>query len=576
MADAGRRPLDDPEFAELRALLVGPEQRQLSALEAQVGSGARAREVSRVLPEAIALRSNDPQLTRALAPTIEESITASVRRNPRPLADALFPVIGPAIRKAIAHTLSSMMESLNRTIEQSVSWRALQWRWTALRTGTPYAQIVLLNTLQYRVEQIFLIHRETGLLLQHVSADPRGGQDADQISAMLTAIRDFVSDSFHTRDGDTLDALRVGDLAVLVEQGPDAILAGVVRGTPPYTLRASFQEALETIHLLFGVDLSAFRGDAAPFERARPLLESCLVTQFRDRPRTAANRRWLVAAAALLLVVGLWAAIRVRDSMRWNSYIDRVGTEPGIVVLSEGRRGGQFFVTGLRDPLARDPAELIGGSALPATRIESRWVPHESLHPPFVIARARNLLKPPPGVALAYAGGVLTASGPATERWIAESERLAPALKGVDRLSYAGPSPIVQTAEQLDRLTIRFQRGRSDITQDQQATVERMADLLRILDESLRTRDRRARVEVSGHTDADGSDSINGTLSRARADAVLQRLNPQRFSAIEFSAVGMGSTAPFTVGTAGQEKEQNRRVSLHTHLLDAPGGAGER
>ena len=96
------------------------------------------------------------------------------------------------------------------------------------------------------------------------------------------------------------------------------------------------------------------------------------------------------------------------------------------------------------------------------------------------------------------------------------------------------------------------------------------------LDESLRSRNRRARVEVSGHTDADGSDSINGTLSRARADAVLRRLNPQRFSAIEFSAVGMGSTAPIGVGTTGQEKEQNRRVSLRTQLLDAAGGGGER
>ena len=152
------------------------------------------------------------QLTRALAPSVEEAITASVRRDPRPLADALFPVIGPAIRKAIAHTLAAMMESLNRTVEHSVSWRAVQWRWTAFRTGKPFAEIVLLNTLQYRVEQVFLIHAETGLLLQHVSPDPRASQDADQISAMLTAIRDFARDSFRVGGGDTLDALRVGEL----------------------------------------------------------------------------------------------------------------------------------------------------------------------------------------------------------------------------------------------------------------------------------------------------------------------------------------------------------------------------
>ena len=95
------------EFDKLRSLIVGPEQRELRSLRARLDDPARqARDVSQVLPEAVLLRKDDPHLTRALAPTIEEAITDSVRRNPQPLADALFPVIGPAIRKAIAATLS--------------------------------------------------------------------------------------------------------------------------------------------------------------------------------------------------------------------------------------------------------------------------------------------------------------------------------------------------------------------------------------------------------------------------------------------------------------------------------------
>jgi len=90
----------DDSFDELRTLLVGPEQRELRDLREYIHDpAAQTREVSRVLPDAIALRSDDEQLTRALAPTVEEAITSSVRRDPRPLADALFPVIGPAIRK---------------------------------------------------------------------------------------------------------------------------------------------------------------------------------------------------------------------------------------------------------------------------------------------------------------------------------------------------------------------------------------------------------------------------------------------------------------------------------------------
>ena len=135
---------DGDDFSELRSLIVGPEQRELEELQARLfDPAAQTREVSRVLPDAIALRGADPDLTRALMPSVEEAVTASVRKDPAPLAEALFPVMGPAIRKAIAHALAGMMESLNQAVEHSVSLRALRWRWTALTTGKPFAEIVL-------------------------------------------------------------------------------------------------------------------------------------------------------------------------------------------------------------------------------------------------------------------------------------------------------------------------------------------------------------------------------------------------------------------------------------------------
>src|SRR6187402_1730835 len=101
MADSGQSAADD-SFAQLRSIIVGPEQRKLRALQAHLSdSAAQTLDVSRVLPDALQLRADDPQLKRALAPSIEDAITASVRKNPQALADAMFPVIGPAIRKAV-------------------------------------------------------------------------------------------------------------------------------------------------------------------------------------------------------------------------------------------------------------------------------------------------------------------------------------------------------------------------------------------------------------------------------------------------------------------------------------------
>jgi outer membrane protein OmpA-like peptidoglycan-associated protein len=578
--DRDRRPADDSRaaadarFAELRSLLIGPEQRELHALQEHLDPSVQTRNVSRVLPDAIALRSSDPQLTRALAPSIEEAFSASVKRDPQPLADALFPIIGPAIRKAIAHALASMMESFNRSIDQRVSWRALKWRWMAFKTGRPFAEVVLLHTLQYRVEQVFLIHRETGLLLHHLSADIGGKTDADQISAMLTAIRDFVRDSFGVKDGESLEALRIGDLAVLIEQGPRAVLAGVVRGTVPHDVRLLFQNALEAVHRQLGAELKAFQGDSAPFERARSILEPCLVTQFRPPDRPRAYPRWSFAAALLLLAVWVWISWGVRERQRWNAYLDGLRAEPGIVVLSSDRRDGKFIVTGLRDPLARDPASLIASSGLAPSSIESHWEPYQGLHPAFVTARATDLLRPPPGVALAYQDGLLTADGPAPERWILDSERLAPAIAGVRRFEYAGIAPDVQLKQKIEAMTLLFPKGRSHLAPGQVPALGTISRSFTELNETLRFRGRRARVRIVGHTDSDGSAELNGPLSQARANEVLALLSTSRFDALEFETRGLGMTMNVPLGVTEQEKARNRRASFEVLLVDSANGRG--
>ncbi|HUR32780.1 MAG TPA: OmpA family protein [Vicinamibacterales bacterium] len=579
--DAGHPAASDPsassdeEFSQLRALLVGPEQRDLRALEAHVHDGGQqTREVSRVLPEALTLRSHDPLLAAALAPSIEKAITASVQRDPHPLADALFPVMGPAIRRAIEHMFGAMMESFSRTVEQSVSWRALQWRLTAWRTGRPFAEIVLLNTLQYRVEQVFLIHAETGLLLQQVSAQVSGSQDADQVSAMLTAIRDFVHDSFNVTSRDGLDAFRVGNLSVTIEQGPYAVLAGVVRGTPPPDLRDTFRRAIESVHLLLGPELKDFQGDATPFERARPTLEACLVTQLRQKP-SANYRRWLAVAALVVLGLGFWAFTIVRARQRWQGYVDRLSAQPGIVVVSSGRRDGRFVISGLKDPHAADPAALLGAARIDPADVEMHWQPYDAIEPAFVVARATALLRPPAGAALEYRDGVLRARGAVSERWLIDSERIAPAIAGVRRFEYDGPSAQEQITRRLEAVRVLFAKGQSALMPEQLARATTAAALVMQLNDALRVSGRTAHIELLGHTDSDGSELENLPLSQARADAVLRVVGASAPDAISFTARGVGMDEPVTTGPTEAEKILNRRVSLRVRLTDQA-NAGSR
>src|SRR5271154_2731527 len=295
-------------LAQLRAILLGPDRAAWESMRQRLDNPSRrAEDVAGVLADAVRLRSrlhSDVKLRRALQPIIEESLQLSVQSNPRMLADALFPIFGKAIRKAIASELDGMLQSLSQTLEQKFSWRSVRWRWEAFRTGKSYAEIVLLRSLLYRVEQVFLIHRKTGLLLQHVAARATETKDPEMVSGMLTAIQDFVHDSVSGTEGDNLETVRMGDVGIVLAYGPDAILSGFVRGVPPRNLNRVFQDTLDKIERQYAEALHSFQGETSGFDSCRPQLEACLVGQGKveERKTSWTAARALVFGVPLLLI----------------------------------------------------------------------------------------------------------------------------------------------------------------------------------------------------------------------------------------------------------------------------------
>lgn len=573
--DASSLPPADA-LKELRRLLFVAEEAQVSKLQERLDDPEiHAEDVSRVLPEAVVIRlAKDDKLTRALQPTVEEAILTSVRRDPQVLVDALFPVMGPAIRKAISSALASMLESFNETLERSFTAQGVRWRLEAWRTGKPLAEVILLRTLVYRVEQVFLIHRKTGLLLQHVSATAGGVEDADMIAGMLTAIRDFVHDSFGGKEGDSLDTFQVGELSVWVEQGPQAALAAVIRGNAPKDLRGVFTDAIEKIHREGANELQAFAGDATPFERTRPHLETCLKGERQkkaERASGARNRRAIRflrgALAALLVAIGLWAVAAGRRNRRWDAYLARLGSEPGIVVTAEGRRGGRYFVNGLRDPLAADPVAMLEGSGFSAGKIASDWKPYQALAPELIAKRARYVLEAPATVTLAARDGALVAAGSASSRWIAEARARSRGIAGVARyddsaLTDADAGRLEALRRRIEGRVLLFPRGSSELPSPEIAKLEDTASDLGEAARIAAALGRKLQVEVIGRGDSVGSEEANLVLSRRRAERVAETLRPAGRDGLTLAVAGVGSAKPLKPEVTENDRDWNRSVSF--------------
>ncbi len=427
-------PVPSDEFSALKSLLLSEEQSQLQEVVHRLDDPeVRARELGQILPEAISTRSSqDNELVPALLRTVEDTIKLSVEQNPLTLVDSLFPVMGPAIRKSTAEFVKGIIQSFNRALENSFSWQGLRWRFEAMRTGRPFAEVVLLHGLVFRVEQVFLVHSETGLLLAHVTAESVVFQDADMVSGMLTAIQDFVRDSFKTSSREGLDSLQIGDLTVLVEQGPLAYLAAVVRGSPPSDLNIVLRVHLERVHLSFARALKFFDGDAAPFLRTAEVLTGCLKSRLKDEEKKTFPFLTVILLLAAL-GLGLWAWLHLRAESHWHNYLRKLNGQKGIIVVSEGKQHGKYVVCGLRDPLAVDPLSLIDGTGIDQREVVGRWESFQAMEPEFILARARRILDPPESINLCLVGDVLAARGSAPYQWAMDSRRLARVVSGVKK-----------------------------------------------------------------------------------------------------------------------------------------------
>jgi hypothetical protein len=82
----------------------------------------------------------------------------------------------------------------------------------------------------YALENIFLIHND-GRLVAHVSKEDNTNLDKDVVSAMFTAVQDFVKDSFQKGEVG-LKKLEIGDKKVTIEKGQSAYLALIYSGWP--------------------------------------------------------------------------------------------------------------------------------------------------------------------------------------------------------------------------------------------------------------------------------------------------------------------------------------------------------
>jgi len=565
------------ELIELRSLLLGIEQPKLDKFYQKLDNPqVDAEDISKMLPEAVILRTmKDDQLSEAMIPTIEQAIESSVKKDINVLSQAIFPIIGPATRKAIATTLDEMLQSFNRALEYSASPQSLKWRIEARQTGKSFAEVVLLRTLIYRVEQVFLIHKQSGLILQHIVASKVSTQDPSLVSAMLTAIQDFVRDSFEVQKHEGLHTLEFGELTIWIEEGPTAVLAGIIRGNAPEQLRIIFKNTLEKIHLKLGRKIENFSGDTQQFVASKPYLENCLESDYRNPTNTKYTYAWL-SVAILTIVLGIWGFTTIRDNQRWNNYLKSLQAQPGILVTKTDTKNGKYLVTGMRDPLAVEPNQLMKEFNINEKAVVYQWKPFISLEQEIIVKRVENLLQKPKTVTFTLdEKGVLNATGFAPREWIlsAREQQSSLSIFGINQyqdenLKNLDIEQLNTYKKEIEEIIVLFENNTTQFLPGETEKLIKLLPKLQNLIDAAKPLEKEILIEIEGYANTLGYKQANIKLSQNRAEKILTYFRSQGINEKYFRTKALDDENFLRPESTEEEKKLNRRVSFKVMIDD--------
>ena len=528
------------ELDTIRRLIGAGRDEELAALAEELARLRRTlAELDRELPSLLRKVQTGPEsraLSQALSPVVGEALQTAIQRDKRRIAEAIAPVIGPGIRKSISDAMRGLMDDINRIVEQSLTLRSLSWRWEAMRTGVPFAQVAMKNSFRYKVDHLLLIDSHSGNLLMAKSGPGVPNLDQDAVAGMLSAITDFVVDTMQadSKHDAGLASATIGEYLVQVYEGSEVRVALLLQGAPSRALTESVWACLEQIE---SRPPDPHQDDNPQWRLLAEAALDNIPLEGSGRTQTNHNKRsipWVWIAVLLASLAGL--AFLSNDL--WQQRSERaairaaIAQQPGWVLLDLRRENG-WEIRALRDPDAITAVDLASQLALanrrPARIREQSFLSND---PAIILIRAQRALQPPENVSIRLDEQTLIVSGRVEPDWLTLMRNHPPAIPGVSRLDTANLEAL--TDPRLDRLSelkilideiyMALSPGALPSSDELSPTVEKSFSLSMEAYRLGQALERDIRLRIIGWSDPTGAPALNQRLRLQRAGWFFEQL----------------------------------------------------
>jgi outer membrane protein OmpA-like peptidoglycan-associated protein len=517
--------------------------RQMGAAIGQILPTAIAHEIEHsptkmgkaIAPElALAIQEQtelDPSaISTVLGPQMGDAIKNQITLERDAMVDALYPVIGNTISKYMVELVKSINDKVESTLSPEGVWRKIR----AKVQGVSEAELILQESLGYKIQAVLLIHKVSGLVIREVQPDRDFRIEADMLAGMLTAIRSFVNDCMAQPDlNSELHKIDYNASTILLEVAGYCYLAVIVKGEPPLQFVAQIRDTLSQIILKSEKAIANYDGDPATIPNYVDLyLDKLIQAQPKQR-----RKPWVAK-----FPTGLFLVITLPLSFIWYrsylaSQIEAKTAEAldGVPELSIYRivpqvNRGKLTLTGrLPDEYLRQKAEAVAHQVAPDWTIENQIVAVNAAPDPIRTAgeveRVTWIYNQKNGVAIAirhtFGSNSVTVTGVVTE--FQEINQLTEALKQIPAIT-----TVVSTVQILPLLETQLY---FDLNSTQIQSAENISKLKLV--RQFLDRHPGVHLKIIAHSDPTGESDRNQQLSRQRARSVQQALiaegvNPAR------------------------------------------------
>jgi OOP family OmpA-OmpF porin len=509
---------------EMRTIILGLNAEELSKLQQWLKDSTKfTNDIALILPEAMQERiAKDKSLERTLTPLVESAIYNSVKTNPGALADALYPVMAPAIRKSISEAIRGMLDTINKTIEKTFSTDLLLLRVKAAISGKSYAELLLAKSDFFQVKHVFLIDRKTGLLIQKVSLNGDEMEDADMITAMLTAIQDFVKDAFSKdiKRGDILDTIKIQDLNVWIQDGASSVLVLVMNGYIPESYRLIFKEKLEDITIHFGDRLSKFSGNPDDFQDIKPYLESCLIQN--DKKEKKSKWKPLLLLSLLIIWIATILFFKIERRIHFTNFVTELNRLEGVMVSDSWKEGKTYHIFGMKDFSLHSFGKIAKQNHLDSNRIQYHWENFLSTGQKFMLQRFNNTFAYNKKIKAKIDAGQFFIEGEVSKdeysaltNYISTHPELG--RVNIEKLMMKKTFDVLKLKTEIDTTTLTFAINTTTLTTEQKQQVESICNKM----QKILTDSPNARLEIISFTLFKERNDINWQIAERRNNAVV-------------------------------------------------------